>query len=125
VNEGELAAWTGFKDVCSIFFWNSKAYNYQEIVKKLIQSYEMIRRNMSLNIQFLHSHLDFFPQHLGAVNVEHGEHFHEDIALMENYQGKCSVNVMSDYCWSIIRDVPETNYKWKLLIKINFKISKS
>lgn len=37
LNEGELAAWTEFKDVCSNFFWNHKADNYQEIVEKLIQ----------------------------------------------------------------------------------------
>jgi hypothetical protein len=69
---------------------------------------------MSLNIHFLHSHLDFFPQNLGAVSYEHGERFHQDIAVMEKrYQGKWSVNILSDYCWSIIRDAPETNYKRK------------
>jgi hypothetical protein len=58
--------------------------------------------------------LDFFPQNLGAVSDEHGERFHQDIAVMEKwYQGKLSVNMLSDYCWSIIRDVPETYYKWK------------
>ncbi|GBP90238.1 hypothetical protein EVAR_100685_1 [Eumeta japonica] len=30
---------------------------------------------MSLKIHFLHSHLDFFPQNLGAVSDEHGERF--------------------------------------------------
>jgi hypothetical protein len=58
--------------------------------------------------------LDLFPQNLGAVSDEHGERFHQDIAVMEKrYQGKLSVNMLSDYCWSIIRDVPETNYKRK------------
>jgi hypothetical protein len=32
LNEGELAAWTAFKDVCSNFLGNNKADNYQEIV---------------------------------------------------------------------------------------------
>jgi hypothetical protein len=27
--------------------------------------------------------LDFFPQNLGAVIDEHGERFHQDIAVME------------------------------------------
>jgi hypothetical protein len=89
LNEVELAAWTAFKDVCSNFCGNNKAGNYQEIVEILLQSYEAIGCNMSLKIRFLHSHLDFFPQNLGTVSDEHGERFHQDIAVMENrYQGK-------------------------------------
>jgi hypothetical protein len=38
--------------------------------------------------------------------------------LMEKrYQGKWSINMLSDYCWSIIRDVALTNYKQKLSAK--------
>jgi hypothetical protein len=93
---------------------NNKADNYQEIVERLLELYEAMGCNMSLKIHFLHSHLDFFPQCLGAVSDEHGERFHQDIAVIEKrYQGKWSVNMLSDYCWSIIRDVPETNYKRK------------
>ncbi|UYV76679.1 hypothetical protein LAZ67_14001721, partial [Cordylochernes scorpioides] len=44
--------------------------------------------NMSLKIHFLHSHLDLFPDNLGAVSDEHGERFHQDISSMEKqYQG--------------------------------------
>jgi hypothetical protein len=58
--------------------------------------------------------LDFFPQNLSADSDQHGESFHQDIAVMEKwYQVRLSVNMLSDYSWSIIRDVPETNYKWK------------
>ncbi|UYV65367.1 hypothetical protein LAZ67_3004081 [Cordylochernes scorpioides] len=39
--------------------------------------------NMSLKIHFLHSHLDFFPDNLGAVSDEHGERFHQAISSME------------------------------------------
>jgi hypothetical protein len=114
LNEVELAAWTAFKGVCSNLLGNNKADNYQEIVKRLLQSYEAMGCNMSLKIHFLHPHLDFFPQNLGAVSDEHGERFHQDISVMEKrYQGKWSVNMLSDYCWSIIRDVPDTNYKRK------------
>ncbi|UYV80151.1 hypothetical protein LAZ67_18001830 [Cordylochernes scorpioides] len=38
---------------------------------------------MSIKIHFLHSHLDFFPDNLGAVSDEHGELFHQDISSME------------------------------------------
>ncbi|UYV84383.1 hypothetical protein LAZ67_X001983 [Cordylochernes scorpioides] len=48
---------------------------------------------MSLKIHFLHSHLDFFPNNLGAVSDEHGERFHQDISSMEKryqvYGEKC------------------------------------
>jgi hypothetical protein len=39
---------------------------------------------MSLNIHFLHSRLDLFPQNCNAVSGEHEEHFHQDIPVMEN-----------------------------------------
>jgi hypothetical protein len=54
LNEVELAAWTAFKDVCSNFLGNNKADNYQEIVERLLQSYEAMGCNMSLKINFLH-----------------------------------------------------------------------
>jgi hypothetical protein len=83
-------------------------------MERLLQSYEAMGWNMSVRIHFLHSHLDFFPQNLGAVSDEHGQRFHQDVAVMEKrYQGKWSVNILSDYGWSIIRDVPVTNYKRK------------
>jgi hypothetical protein len=114
LNEDELAAWTAFIDVCSNFLGNNKADNYQEIVERLLQSYKTMGCNMSLNIHFLHSHLYFFPQNLGAASDERGERFHQDVVVMETrYQGKWRVNMLSDYCRSIIRAVPETNYKRK------------
>ena len=61
--------------------------------------------NMSLKLHFLHSHLYFFPENLGDLSDEHGERFHQDIATMENrYKGKCKLNMMADYCWSLKRD---------------------
>ena len=37
---------------------------------------------MSLKVHFLHSHLDYFPENLGAVSGEMGKIFHEDIKEM-------------------------------------------
>jgi hypothetical protein len=81
-NEVELAAWTAFKDVCGNFLGNNKADNYQEIVKRLLLSYEAMGCKMSPKIYFLHSHLDLFQQNLGAVSDEHGQLFHQDFAVM-------------------------------------------
>ncbi|UYV84312.1 K02A2.6-like [Cordylochernes scorpioides] len=67
---------------------------------------------MSLKIHFLHSHLDFFPDNLGAVSDEHGERFHQDISSMEKrYQGKWSPCMLADYCWTLKKDVPQANTK--------------
>jgi hypothetical protein len=69
---------------------------------------------MFLKIHFLDSHLDFFPDNLGAVNDEHGERFHQDIsALKKRYQGQRSASMLSDYCWTVKRDVPDAKYRRK------------
>jgi hypothetical protein len=69
---------------------------------------------MSLKVHFLDSHLDFFPENLGAVNNEHGERFHQDISNMEKqYQGKWILSMRADYCWTLKRDVPQVTYSRK------------
>jgi hypothetical protein len=112
-NEVELAAWTTFKYICSNFLGNNKADNYQEIVERLLQSYEAMGCNMSLKIHFLHSHLDFLTQNLGAASDGHGQHFHQDIAVMENgTKGSggaltcCQITagVLSGMCLRLIRN---------------------
>src|SRR6218665_3465142 len=75
--------WKAFKDIVENCLGNNRATNYMILVDKLLAAYKNMRCNMSLKIHFLHSHLDFFPEHLGAVSDEHGERFHQDIATME------------------------------------------
>jgi hypothetical protein len=84
LNEVELAAWKAFRDACSNFSGNNKADNYQEIVERLLQSCEAMGCNMSPNIHFLYSHLDFIPQNLSAVSDEHVQRFHQDTAVRKN-----------------------------------------
>jgi hypothetical protein len=70
--------------------------------------------NMSLKVHFLDSHLDFFPENLGAISDEHGERFHQDISNMgKRYQGKWSLSMLADYCWTLKRDVPQVTYSRK------------
>jgi hypothetical protein len=65
---------------------------------------------MSLKVH----HLDFFPENLGTVNDEHGERIHQDISNMEKrYQGKWSLSMLVDYCWTLKRDVPQVTYSRK------------
>ena len=67
---------------------------------------------MSLKIDFLHSHLDFFPLNCREVSDEHRERFHQDIAAMKKrYQGKWNPSMLADYCWNVISDDPTAEYK--------------
>jgi len=56
----EKAAWDSFKFVVKVFLGNRRAQKYEELVNKLLQSYQKLGCVMSLKIHFLHSHLDFF-----------------------------------------------------------------
>jgi len=56
----EKAAWDSFKFVVEVFLGYRRAQNYEELVNNLLQSYQKLGCNMSLNIHFLQSHLDFF-----------------------------------------------------------------
>ncbi|UYV63994.1 hypothetical protein LAZ67_2006277 [Cordylochernes scorpioides] len=114
MNEVEAAAWNYFRNVCKTFLGSVKVENYRDIVNDLLLSYKALGCNMSLKIHFLHSHLDFFPDNLGAVSDEHGERFHQDISSMEKrYQGKWSPAMLADYCWTLKRDLPQAKYRRK------------
>ena len=106
LNPLEKVACQAFKKVTHSFLGNRKAENYHDIVNDLITSYKNLGCNMSLKVHFLHSHLDFFPENLGAVSDEHGEHFHQEISAMEKrYQDKWNPNMLADYCWTIKREL--------------------
>ena len=63
---------------------------------------------MCVKVYFLHSHVDYFPDNLGAVSEELGERLHQDIKTIEKrYQGYWSENMMADYCWCLIRECTE------------------
>ena len=100
LNSTELDAWKSFKQVVDNFLGKYKAENFVEIVENLLQAYQRLGCRMSLKLHFLHAHLDFFPPNLGAVSDEHGERFHQDIAVIESrYKGKSNASMMGDYCW--------------------------
>ena len=108
----EKAAWEAFKAVVAGFLGNNREENYEELVENLLSAYLKLGCNMSLKIHFLHSHLDFFPENCGSVSDEHGERFHQDIAVMEKrHQGKWSPSMLADFCWTLRRDAPSNEYK--------------
>lgn len=110
----EKVAWDAFKEVTKNFLGNHRAPNYVELVNRLLAAYRDLQCNMSLKIHFLDSHLDFFPENLGAVSDEHGERFHQQIATIEKrYQGKWIPAMLGDYCWTLKRETAVTSYKRK------------
>ena len=69
---------------------------------------------MSIKLHYLFSHLDYFPANLGDVGEEQGKRFHRDIKVMvERYQGRWDTYMMSDYCWTLIRDCAGQSYRRK------------
>ena len=70
---------------------------------------------MSIKVHFLHSHLDLFPENLGALSDEQEERFHQDISEMEErYEGRWEAVMLADYCWSIKRDSVDTHRRKSL-----------
>ena len=68
---------------------NMKSQNFSELVENLLQAFHNLQCNMSVKVHFLYSHLDYFPENLGAISEEQGERFHQDIKVMEKrYQGR-------------------------------------
>jgi hypothetical protein len=110
----ELDAWVSFKELCSNFLGNHRADNYVKLVDNLLIAYRELGCRMSLKLHFLHSHLDRFSANMGAVSDEQGERFHQDIAEMERrYQGRWDPSMMGDYCWTLVRDLPDAVYTRK------------
>ena len=69
----EKAAWKSFKIVTTNFMVSHKAEKCRDVVVALVHSYKAMGCNMSLKVHFLDSHLDFFPENIGAVSNEHGQ----------------------------------------------------
>ncbi|GBN22053.1 hypothetical protein AVEN_241410-1 [Araneus ventricosus] len=89
-----------------------------------------MRCNMSLKVHFLHSHLDFPPENLGAVLDEHRERFHHDIAQFERrFSGNWNASMLAEYCWSLVRETSTSRYKRKSetnpLLRLWIRISDS
>ena len=113
MTEAEARAWTAFSNVVQNFLGKKKADSYEEIVEELLVSLRDLGCRMSIKIHYLHCHLDKFPAHLGVEDVSEGqgERFHQDIKTMEErYQGRWDLNMMADYCWSLMRDNPDKLY---------------
>ena len=67
-NSTERRAWKAFEKICRNILAKLKIGKfYSEIVQELISSYSATGCNISFKLYFLHFHLDFFPDNMGAV----------------------------------------------------------
>lgn len=112
LTEHERQTWLSVKAVIDNFLGNRKSRNYKYLIDTMLENFQEMKVNMSLKIHMMHSHLDFFPENMGAVSDEHGERFHQDIATIEKrYKGKWSVNALADYCWNLMTDEPNAQHR--------------
>lgn len=112
LSDPEKSAWISLKDVMKSFLGNHKDPNYKDIVGRMLETFKALGCKMSLKVNFLHAHLDYFPENLGDVSEEQGERFHQHIKEMERrYQGRWNVNMMGDYCWMLHRERPPSAQK--------------
>ena len=110
----ESAAWCSCVSVVREFLANTKASN-QYLVDVMLRNFQALSSRMSIKLHYLFSHLDYFPENLGDVSKEQREKFHQDIKMMkERYQGRWDAHMMSNYCWTLIRNCTEQNYRRKL-----------
>ena len=97
--------WIAFIQVVNNFLGNTKSPKYKEIVKAFLDDFHKLGCNMSVKVYFLHSHLEYFPENLGALSEEQGESFHQDIKIMEERnEGRWNINMIADYYWCLMRD---------------------
>ena len=110
----ESAAWCSYVSVVKEFLGKTKADCYQDIAKQMLTNFQAVGARMSIKIRYIFSHLGRFPENLGEVSEEQGERFHQAIKNMEmRYQGRWDSRMMSDYCWSLMWDSTQQNYKRK------------
>ena len=94
----ELSAWGSLKSVITNFLGKNRYEEYEKEVDELLKNFQKLGARMSAKMHFLRSHLDYFPQKCGDLSEEQGEHFHQDIRVMEErYQGRWDVNFLADY----------------------------
>ena len=105
MNPEEKNGWVAFNQVVNYFLGNTKSPKYKKILKTLLDNFHKFGCTMSVKVHFLHSHLEYFPENLGALSEEQGERFHQDIKIMEKrYQSRWNVSMIADYCWCLMRD---------------------
>jgi hypothetical protein len=99
-------AWDAFRLVSADFLGNIRAENYKELIEDMLSLYHKLGRNMSLMINILHSHLDFFPDNCGMFSNEHGE-----LSVRKLQRWRNDIREIGPLpCW-LARNAPEQLFK--------------
>ncbi|KAL4714444.1 hypothetical protein ACJJTC_017739 [Scirpophaga incertulas] len=61
--------------------WDS--FKYKTIVQHMLTAYKAQVCKMRLKVHFIHSHIEYFPENLGAYTEEQGERFHQNVRDIE------------------------------------------
>ena len=89
MNDKERTAWFSFAAMIANFLGNKKPDNYETFVTNMLSAFCDLGFNTSVRLHYSYSHLDRFPENLGAVSGKQGEPYHQDLKTMEErYQGR-------------------------------------
>ena len=72
MNPEEKNGWVAFSQVVNNFLGNTKSPESKKIVKTLLDNFHKLGCNMSVKVHFLHSHLEYFLENLGALSKMKG-----------------------------------------------------
>ena len=72
LNEAKLSAWQSLKSVVTNFLENHWGAEFEKEIEEVLKSFCQLGAWMSLKLNFLLSHLDYFPKNCGGLSEEQG-----------------------------------------------------
>jgi len=71
-----------FEMCLKTFYRNNKVPDFEEIVSDMIENYERLECLMNVKLHFLDSHLNYFPENLGVIDInDNNDEFPQDELL--------------------------------------------
>ena len=71
----KLDAWLAFEDIAKTFIGDHRSERYEQLVTNLVTSFKLVGARMTVKLQFLNSHLSYFPDNCADYSEEQGERF--------------------------------------------------
>ncbi|GFV66833.1 uncharacterized protein TNCV_4303941 [Trichonephila clavipes] len=110
ITEVESKAWNSFVLVMNNFLGKKRSDDHVELIESMLSNLKELGCNMSIKIHLLHSHLDRFPQNLGDFSEEQVK---DSIRIFGQWKRRWDSHMMTDYCWSLQRDLPKVVHSRK------------
>ena len=116
LNKAELFIWYSMKSVVTNFLENHGSAGYKKEIEELLKNFYKLEAWMSVKLYFLWPHFDYFHKNCRDLRDNQGEHFYQDICIMEECkQSQWDVNFLADFCWCSKWDVETTKRRRKSL----------